>query len=259
LEVGRGSAAGGVDTDGGHVITIADLEDTLLCVVGCVVCAPETVIDVLAESLLILASGVTDFHAEAVTTHEVCPINDLLVRVIVTPVAGERVGVHETAKRVTAQISTVGIQLASVVISRDVYLSLVNETGDLDVVGGLDELYTLKSTGGDETSTVSRLCTPGNFLTFGVTNGGVGLWGCPEAKVVYVVHERSLTHGALILSCRVANIVTDLGTANSSSVIVDLVRDTGRVSIVLVNERSGVSRVRLSVNKGNRCNGEECR
>lgn len=70
MEVGRGSAAGGVDTDGGHVITIADLEDTLLCVVGCVVCAPETVIDVLAESLLILAGGVTDFHAEAVTTHE---------------------------------------------------------------------------------------------------------------------------------------------------------------------------------------------
>lgn len=259
MEVGRGSATGSVDTDGGHVVTITDLENTLLCVVGCVVCAPETVIDVLAEGLLILAGRVADFYTEAVATHEVCPVNDLLIRVIVTAVAWERVGIHETAKRVTAQISAVRVQLASIVISSDVDLSLINETGDLDVVWGFDELYALESTGGDKTSTVSRLCTPGHFLTFGVTNGGVGLWGSPEAEVVYVVYERSLTHGALVLGCGVANIVTNLGTAKGSGIIVDLVRDTRRIGIVFVNKRSGVSRVRLSVNKRNSCNSEECR
>jgi hypothetical protein len=70
LEIGRGGAAGGVDTDGRHVITLTDLKDTLLCVVGCVVCAPETVIDVLAEGLLVLAGRVADFHAKAISTHE---------------------------------------------------------------------------------------------------------------------------------------------------------------------------------------------
>lgn len=91
-----------------------------------------------------------------------------------------------------------------------------------------------------------------------------------------MVHERCLTHRALGFSCGVADIVTNLGTANGSSIIVDLVRlvydehvllrsaakwtyNTGWVSIVLVNERSGVSRVGLSVNKRNRCNCEEGR
>lgn len=259
MVVGRGSAVGSVDTDGGHVVTIADLENTLLCVVGCVVCAPKTVIDVLAEGLLVLAGGIAGFYTETVATHEICPVNNLLVRVVVTTVAGERVGVHETAKRVTAQIGTVRVQLASVIISSNVDLGLVNKTGNLDVVGGLDELYALESTGGDETSTVSWLCAPGNFLTFGVTDGGVGLWGSPEAKVVYVVHERSLTQGILVLGCGVANIVTGLRTAKSSGIIVDLVRDTRWVGIVLINERSGVSRVRLSVDKGNGCNSKEGR
>lgn len=70
MEISRGSAVGSVDTDGGHVVTIADLENTLLCVVGCVVCAPKTVIDVLAEGLLVLAGGIADFHTETVATHE---------------------------------------------------------------------------------------------------------------------------------------------------------------------------------------------
>jgi hypothetical protein len=153
----------------------------------------------------------------------------------------------------------VRVQLASEIVSRHVDLGLVNKTSDLDIVGGLDELYALESTGRDETCTMPWFCTPGDFLTFSVTYGGVGLWGSPEAEVVYMVDERSLTHGGLSFSCGVADIITNLGTANSSSIIVDLVGDTGWVSIVLVNERSGVSRVRLSMNKRNGCNSKEGR
>lgn len=79
------------------------------------------------------------------------------------------------------------VQLAPVVISSNVDLGLVNKTGNLDVVGGLDELYALESTGGDETSAVSWLCAPGDFLTFGVTDGGVRLWGSPEAEVCMIL------------------------------------------------------------------------
>lgn len=64
-----------------------------------------------------------------------------------------------------------GIQLASVVIRSDIDLGLVNETGDLDVVGGLDELHALQGSRGDDTSTVARLCAPGDFLAFGITDG----------------------------------------------------------------------------------------
>jgi tRNA C32,U32 (ribose-2'-O)-methylase TrmJ len=83
-----------------------------------------------------------------------------------------------------------------------------------------------------------------------------------------------LAHGLLILSGGVANVVTDLRTTESSSVVVDLVRltryeyshfhctkkkthDTRRVSIVFGNERSGVSRIGLGVDEGNARNGSD--
>jgi hypothetical protein len=89
----------------------------------------------------------------------------------------------------THKISTVGVQLASVVTSSNIDLGLVNEAGNLDIVGGLDELHALESTGGNETSTVPWFCTPCDFLTFSVTNGGVGLWRSPEAEVCMVLER----------------------------------------------------------------------
>jgi len=65
----------------------------------------------------------------------------------------------------------VGIQLASVVIRGHIDLGLVKETGDLDIIGGLDELHTLQGSSRDETSTVARLCAPGDFLAFRITDG----------------------------------------------------------------------------------------
>jgi len=76
-----------------------------------------------------------------------------------------------------------GIQFASVVISRHVDEGLVNETGNLNVVGRLDELHALKGSCRDETSTVARLSAPGNFLAFGITNGRVRLGGSPETEI----------------------------------------------------------------------------
>jgi hypothetical protein len=64
---------------------------------------------------------------------------------------------------------------------QSVHLGVQNslETNDHGcyVVGCLDELHALEITGGDDTRTVSQICTPGDFLAFSVTNGRVGLWG----------------------------------------------------------------------------------
>ena len=70
LEVRLRHSAGHVHTRGRHVVALAHLECTVLGIVGCVVCAPETVVDVLAVCGTILSSWVADLDAEAVSTHE---------------------------------------------------------------------------------------------------------------------------------------------------------------------------------------------
>lgn len=66
------------------VVTLARLECTVLGVVGGVVGAPNTIVDVLAEVGSVGTSRVTDLEAEHATSHEIVPFDDLLVTVVVS-------------------------------------------------------------------------------------------------------------------------------------------------------------------------------
>jgi len=66
------------------VVTVARLECTVLGVVGGVVGAPNTIVDVLAEVGSVGASRVTDLEAEHTTSHEIVPLDDLFVTVVVS-------------------------------------------------------------------------------------------------------------------------------------------------------------------------------
>lgn len=70
LEVSRSLATRDVDAGWSHVVTLADLKRAVLGVVRDIVLTPKTIIDVLAKLTLVMAIRVTDFHTEAITTHE---------------------------------------------------------------------------------------------------------------------------------------------------------------------------------------------
>jgi len=85
LTVGLDLTVGiGVDTGVVLVVTLARLEGTVLGVVGGIVSTSDTVVDVFTEVSSVGASGVTSLETESVTTHEVVPLDDLLVIVVVT-------------------------------------------------------------------------------------------------------------------------------------------------------------------------------
>lgn len=251
LGVGHGDTVGDIDTGGSLEICVTNFEKATWSVAGHVVRAAHTVVNVLAVGALVTCGGgrVTNRDAEGVATHEVGPVNDLLVTVIVATVAGEGVGVHQTTKGVPTQVSAVRVELSSVVISSHVDLDLVEVTSDLDVSAGLQELDTLESTLGDETSAVAGLGAPGNLLLLRVTNGGVGQRRSPKTEIVDVVDHGSLAHGILVFGGGVADVVADLRTTDGCGVVVNLVGDSRRVSIGLVDKWGRVSGIGLSESK----------
>jgi len=83
----------------------------------------------------------------------------------------------------TNQVSTVGVEFSSVVISGNVDQGLINETSPLDIFAGHEHLDTSESTSRDETGAIARLAAPGDYFAFGVTNSGAWLWRGPEAEV----------------------------------------------------------------------------
>ena len=93
------------------------------------------------------------------------PLNDL------DHVAIERLGEEETTERVTALIGTVGVHLTSRVIGGDVDQVLLDDTGNLDVGGSLDELNTCQGALGDNTGTIVGLGAPGDGLINGREGG----------------------------------------------------------------------------------------
>jgi len=172
----------GIGVDAGEVLifTIARLEGAVFGVVWGIESASDTVVDVFAEVSSVGASGVASLETESVTTHEVVPLDDLLV---IGLAARPGVGEDDTAEGVTAEVGAVGIELSSIVIGGHVNEGLVDETDNLDVVWGLHELNTLEGTSGDEASAVTGLGAPGNILMFRLTDG-LGTSGrCPETEV----------------------------------------------------------------------------
>ena len=127
------------------------------------------------------ASGVADLETENATTHEIMPLNDLLIAVVVA--VRPSGGVDETAEGVTTEIGTVGVEFSSEVIALEVDEGLVDKTDDLDVVWGPHELNTLKGISGDETSAMTGLSAPCDFLLFRLTDGGGAGRGRPETEI----------------------------------------------------------------------------
>ena len=162
------------------IVTLAGLESPVLGVVGGIISASDTVENVLTVVSGVGTGGITNLEAENASPHEVMPFDDLL---IVGVAAGPSGGVDETTKRVTTEVSAVGVELSSIVVSGEVDEGLVDETNDLDVVRSLHKLNTLKSAGGDETSAVTGLSAPGDFLLFRFSNGSGTFRGSPETEI----------------------------------------------------------------------------
>lgn len=76
------------------------------------------------------------------------------------------------------------VEFTSIVAKLEVDQRLLDETGELNVHVGLEYLDTSEGTGRDQTCAVSRLGTPGDDNCLIVTNRGIWLWRCPEAKVL---------------------------------------------------------------------------
>lgn len=88
-----------------------------------------------------------------------------------------------TGEKVTYQVSSVRVELSSVVIGLEVDLGLVNEADDLDIVRGPHVLDTLQSTRGNDASAAAWLGAPRYLFTFSVRDNRVWLgWG-PETEV----------------------------------------------------------------------------
>jgi hypothetical protein len=201
------------------VLSLAGLKGTLDVGGGSVVLAADTIVDVLAETGGIGASGVAGLETEGVASHEVVPFDDLGVLVLVSTAGREGVGEEKTTKRVTTLVGAVRVHLTSRVVRFDVDLLLVNQTRDLDIVGGLHELNALESTGGDDTSTTARLCAPSNGLSLGITDNRVRFGSTPQAKVINGVDDGGLTFGLLVFSGRAALVDTELRATFAGSSI----------------------------------------
>ena len=173
----------GIGVDAGEVLvsTFTGLESTVLSVIGGIVGASNTVVDMLAVVSSVGTGRVADLEAENASTHEVVPLNDLFIAAIVT--VRPTVGVDETAEGVTAEIGAMRVELSSKVIILEVDEVLSDETDDLEVVRGPHKLNTLEGISGDETSAVTGLGAPGDFLPFRLTDGGGTARRCPKTKV----------------------------------------------------------------------------
>ena len=127
------------------------------------------------------SSRIAGLEAERVTTHEVVPLDHLLI--IIAVASRPSGGVEETTKGVTTEVGAMGVKLSSKVIGGKVDEGLIDETDDLDVVGGLHVLNTPEGTGGDETGPVAGLGAPGDFLVLRLTDGGGTGGGSPETEI----------------------------------------------------------------------------
>lgn len=109
------------------------------------------------------------------------PLDSLDKRVVVAFAPG--IGEHESTDGVALLISTMRVELSSLVSGLHVDLGLINEAGDLNIVGSREELNTLQGTSGNNTSAMALFRAPCNFRCLGVGNQCVGGGRRPQAKV----------------------------------------------------------------------------
>jgi len=194
------------------IITLARCKAAVLSVVRGIVKAADTIKDVLAKVCSMCTCGIASLQAKGTTTHEIVPFNDLLICAVV---AAPRSRVEETSERITSEVGTVGIQLTTKVVRRQIDLSLVNKTNNLDVVRSPHELDTSESTRRNHASAMTGLRAPSDFFLFSVTNGCRTTWWCPETEIINRVENSCLTQRLLVLGGRIATVVPKLSAANT--------------------------------------------
>lgn len=254
LGVGHDLAILGVGADKVHVVTLADLEDAILSVVGGVIGATDTVVLVLAVEVVVGAGGVANLHAELASADEEMPADDLLNSVT------EGAGVYKATNRVTTEVKTERVHLSSVVCSDHVNLGLVQEASDLDVVGSLNPLKTGEGSLGDNTTSVTILGTPSHHLAFNFTNLLSLNRRSPEAEIIGRVEVGGLAHRLLVLGGGVALVVAGLATTSEMRLGVDLVGKVGPGVVLVIQGNftadalSALSRDARNAGKGNESN-----
>jgi len=222
--------AGGISVDAGEVLvgTLAGLKSTVLGVVRSVIGTSDTVEDMLAVVGGIGASRVTDLETENVAAHEVVPLDDLPIGLLVGRKTG---GVYKTTKGVTTEISTVGVELSSSIVGQDVDLGLVDDTDNLLIVRSLHILDTFKGARGDETRAMTWLGAPSDFFSLRAADIAESIRGRPKTEVVDRVEDGGLAEGLLVFGRRVAPVVTGL-RATDAGVWVSLVREVTVVKML---------------------------
>lgn len=115
-------------------IGIAFIKGSCVVVSRLIPAASESVVDVLAVLSSLGVIGVASSEAEEVGAHEVGPLVDLPCSL------AECIREDKPTDGVAIPISSVRVQLSSIVPSRDVHLGKVSDTGKLDVMRSLDEV-----------------------------------------------------------------------------------------------------------------------
>lgn len=181
---------GGVDSGEITVFSLATFENAWLGVIGSVVFASDTVINVLTPLGSVRTCWVTSLEAETTSAHEICPLVDLNKGRVIRA-KGSRI--HNASHWVAAQISTMGVHLTAKVAGSHIDKGLVKETISHDVVWGPYDLEAGKSTLRDDASTTASFCAPSNHLTLQICNSRVGCGGSPQAKIIDTVEKGGLT------------------------------------------------------------------
>lgn len=117
----------------------------------------------------VVGLGGADSETELVVRHERHP---LLVEHVLT----RHVGRHVSSDRVSEVLGSVGVELSSVITVGDVDLGAVEESLNLDVEGGLDEVGGLDGSVRDQSGVVSGLGAVGNDDRLDVSDQRVRSW-----------------------------------------------------------------------------------
>lgn len=149
-------------------VSITRGKGSVLGIVGGVVRASDTVVDVLTVIGSIGACRVADFETEHTSTHEIVPFNNLFESGIVT---APRSRINQSTKRVAAKVGAVGVKLTAKVFRIQVDEGLVDEANNLDVSRGSHELNTLECARRDDPGATAGLGAPSDFFTFSIPDG----------------------------------------------------------------------------------------
>lgn len=192
LEPGRSA----IDTHRFAIVTLAILKHTSIVVRRHVPGATHDIVDVLAKSRSVGSNAGTE--AKLIVGDEVGPF-------MVLEVGTEATSIDETTDGVAETISTVRVELSSIITSRNVHAGEVTDTSNLNIMGSLDKVDTFQRPIWNKTSSTARFGAIRDFDAFGITNGTRG-WRRPDAKVFSGVDPSRLAHAVLgRLSATVVN------------------------------------------------------